>query len=247
VPEDRFGDLGESRPPADHPGTRAGDKLADLDRREPEPQPPRRVEPGRSYMWVVGLAGLIVIVVVAINSLGNAGGGSNGPEVGKPIPRFAAPSAAGDLKGDPNVKQSRDDRGAPNKTPACEVRLPGALRSCDYTSKPLVITFIVPGAKDCERFVDGLQRLRPRYPGVNFLIVVSGAGEDRVKSLVADHGWTLPVAIDRNLALFNSYRISLCATSVFAYRGGIVRTSKVEAQRWTGAQLNAAIRATEAR
>jgi hypothetical protein len=198
-------------------------------------------------MWVVGVAGVIAIAVVAINSLGNAGGGSNGPQVGKPIPRFAAPSAAGGLKGDPNVKQSRNDNGAPNKTPACEVRLPGALRSCDYTSKPLVITFIVPGAKDCERFVDRLQRLRPRYPRVNFLTVVSGADEDRVKSLVADHHWTFPVAVDRNLALFNTYRVSLCATSVFAYRGGIVRTSKVEAQRWTDAQLNAAIRATEAR
>jgi hypothetical protein len=247
VPEDRFGDLGESRPPREPPGTRAGDKFADLDRRDPERRPPRRVEAGRSYMWVVGVAGLIAIAVVAINSLGNAGGGSHGPQIGKPIPRFAAPSATGSLKGDPNVKQSSDDRGAPNKTPACEVRLPGALRSCDYTSQPLVITFIVPGAKACEGFVDRLQRLRARYPGVNFLTVVSGADEDRVKSLVTNHHWTFPVAVDRNLALFNTYRISLCATVVFAYRGGIVRASKVEAQGWTAAQLDAAIRATEAR
>jgi hypothetical protein len=34
---------------------------------------------------------------------------------------------------------------------------------------------------------------------------------------------------------------------VFAYRGGIVRATKVEAQRYTDAQLNAAIRATQAR
>jgi hypothetical protein len=242
VPEDRFGDLGEPRE-----GTRAGDKLADLDRRDEERKPPRRVEPGRSYMWVVGVAGVIAIAVVAINSLGNAGGGSHGPEVRKPIPKFAAPSAAGDLKGDPNVKQSADDEGAPNDTPACDVRLPGALRSCDYTSKPLVVTFIVPGAKDCEAFVDRLQRVQSRYRGVNFLTVVSGAGEDRVKSLVAEHHWTFPVAIDRNLAVFNTYRVSLCATSVFAYRGGIVRASKVEAQQYTDAQLNAAIRAIEKR
>jgi hypothetical protein len=127
------------------------------------------------------------------------------------------------------------------------VRLPGALRLCDYTSKPLVITFIVPGAKDCEGYVDRLQRLKGRYPGVNFLAVVSGAGEDRVRKLVADHHWTFPVAIDRNLAVFNTYRISLCATSVFAYRGGVVRASKVEAQHFTDAQLDAAIRATERR
>jgi hypothetical protein len=55
------------------------------------------------------------------------------------------------------------------------------------------------------------------------------------------------VAVDRNLAVFNTYRVSLCATSVFAYRGGIVRTTKVEAQRYTDAELNAAIRAIRAR
>jgi hypothetical protein len=238
VPEDRFGDLG---------GESAAEKLADLDRTDPERPPPRRTQPGRSYMWVVGVAGVIVIAVVAINSLPNAGRGSSGPIAGKPIPKFAAPAAAGTLKGDPNVKQSKDDAGAPNDTPACDVRLPGALRSCDYTSKPLVITFIVPGAKDCERFLDRIQVVKQRFTDVNFVGVVSGVSEDRVRSLVADHHWNFPVAIDRNLAVFNTYRISLCATAVFAYRGGIVRTSKVEAQQYSDAQLEAAIRATEAR
>jgi hypothetical protein len=110
-----------------------------------------------------------------------------------------------------------------------------------------VLTFIVPGAKDCERFLDRIQRVKGRYPGVNFVSVVSGADEDRVRKLVADHGWTFPVAIDRNLAIFNAYRVALCATAVFVYRGGTVRTSKVEAQKYTDAQLNAAIRATERR
>jgi hypothetical protein len=241
-PEDRFGDLGGRES--------AADRLADLDRRDEEAErqrPPRRAEPGRSYMWVVGVAGVIVIAVVAINSLPNAGRGSSGPVAGKPIPRFAAPSAAGKLTGDPNVKQDKNDKGAPNDTPACEVKLPGALRSCDFTSKPLVLTFIVPGAKDCEHFLDRIQLVRSRYTDVNFVAVVSGASEDRVRSLVADHHWTFPVAIDRNLAVFNTYRVSLCATSVFAYRGGIVRASKVEAQRYTSAELEAAIRATEAR
>ena len=239
-PEDRFGDLG---------GHSAADRLADLDRTDPEQpkQRPRRREPGRSYMWVVGVAGVIVITVVAINSLPNAGRGSSGPVAGKPMPNFAAPSATGTLDGDPNIKQSKGDTNAPNDTPACDVHLAGALRSCDYTSKPLVLTFIVPGAGDCERYLDRIQRVKARYPGVNFLAVVSGAGRDRVKKLVDDHGWSFPVAVDRNLAVFNTYRISLCATSVFAYRGGIVRASKVEAQRYSDAQLNAAIRATEHR
>ena len=40
---------------------------------------------------------------------------------------------------------------------------------------------------------------------------------------------------------------TLCATAGFAYRGGIARMTQVEAQRLTDAQLNAAIRATQAR
>ena len=45
----------------------------------------------------------------------------------------------------------------------------------------------------------------------------------------------------------NTYRIALCATSVFVYKGGIVRANKVEAQHYTDPQLEAAISATEAR
>ncbi|MEA2468041.1 MAG: hypothetical protein QOJ57_2167 [Thermoleophilaceae bacterium] len=241
--EDRFGDLG---------GDSAADRLADLDRTEPEPdrpRPPRRREPGRSYMWVVGVAGVIAIAVVAINSLPNAGRGSSGPVPGEPIPKFAAPIALGVASedDDPNIKQSKGDSNSPNDVPACDVRAPGAMRICDYTSKPLVITFIVPGAKDCERYLDRIQRIRPLYPRVNFVGVVSGAKKSRVDRLVRDHGWTFPVAVDKNLSLFNTYRISLCATSVFVYRGGIVRASKVEAQRYTPAQLATAIGATTLR
>jgi hypothetical protein len=247
VPEDRFGDLGE---PARRPS--AGERLADLDRTHPEEDPParqpRRREPGRSYMWVVGVAGVIAIVVVAVNSLPNAGRGTSGPQIGKPMPRFAAPSAAGHLDGDPNVKQTRDDTNTTNKTPACEVPDAGALRICDYyRSKPVVLTFIVPGAKDCESYLDRVQRIKARFPNVNFVAVVSGVGRDKVASLVSDHGWTFPVAVDQNLALFNLYRVAVCATSVFARRGGVVRSVKVEAQQYTDAQLAAAIRATTVR
>jgi hypothetical protein len=242
--QDRFGDLGG--------GTSAGDKLADLDRTDPE-QPARREqrrrEPGRSYMWVVGVAGVIAIAVVAINSLPNAGRGSSGPVVGQPIPKFAAPQALGPASKDldANIKQTKDDTNSPNKVPACEVRVPGTLRICDYTSKPLVLTFIVPGAKDCESYLDRIQRIRSSYPRVNFVAVVSGKDKDVVDRLVTEHAWTFPVAVDKNLSLFNTYRISVCATSVFVYRGGIVRANKVEAQKYTEAQLATAIGATTLR
>jgi peroxiredoxin len=245
VPEDRFGDLGG--PPAG--GTRAGDKLADLDRREPEPDagppPPRR--PSGRYAWVVGVAAVIAIAVAGINSLGNAGGGTQGLPAGAKMPRFAAPSATSHLEGDANVKQHAGDQGTNNETPACEVRLEGSLRSCDYTAKPFVLTFIVPGAKDCEAFLDRVQRIHASYPRVNFMGVISGAETSEARKLVEKHGWTFPVVVDHNLALFNTYRVSLCATSVFAYRGGVVRRSVVETQKLSDAQLATEIGATTLR
>jgi hypothetical protein len=236
VPEsgDRFADLG--------PGTSAGDRFEELDTQQPEPQ---ARPPGRrrgAYTWVLGVAGVIAIAASALNSLPNAGRGLHGPAAGKPLPRFAAPSAKSDADGDPNVKQSANDGTAANKTPACDVHLPGALRLCDYTSKPLVITFIVP-TQTCEHFLDRVEAMRSRFPGVNFLAVVS-AHTDRARSLTKQKGWREPVAVDRNGAVLSLYRVGICATTVFAYRGGVVRTTQIKTQDWTDAQLAAAIKAT---
>jgi hypothetical protein len=237
VPDDRFADLDA--------GTRAGDRFAELDRRDPEPAPPPPRRRGR-YTWVVGVAAVIAIIVAGVNSIPNEGRGFHGPPVGKELPRFAAPLATGPADGDPNTKQSANDKGAPNKTPACQVRVPGALRICDYETKPLVVTFIVPTGA-CERYVDRLERARARFPGVNFVTVVSATNKSNAGKLVRDHGWKAPVALDRNGAVLNAYNVAVCATSIFAYRGGIVRGTKVEAQRWTDAQLDSAIRVTEPR
>ena len=234
MPDDRFADLGS--------GTRAGDRLADLDEQDPDrrPEQPRR---RASYTWVVGVAAVILIAVVSLNTLDSPGEGSGGPPVGKPIPRFAAPSAREEVDFDANVNQTASDP-APGNTPACEVpRSTGAIRSCDYTSKPLVLTFIVP-TTECEEFVDRVERLRSRFPDVNFLTVVSGPATRSVKAARA-HGWRQPVAVDRSGAVLTRYRLGLCVNVVFARRGGIVRTTKTKAQDWSDAQLVAAIRATE--
>jgi hypothetical protein len=238
VPDDRFADLGS--------GTRAGDKLADLDRREPEerPQPPPR-RPGR-YTWVVGVAFVILIAIVLLNTIGHENAGSSGPIPGKPLPRFAAPAVLSPLDGDPNIKQSAADDSVSNKTPACDVREPGAIRSCDYTSKPLVLTMIVPTA-ECEAYLDRVERLRARFPGVNFLAVISGP-RDRARRSVRANGWREPIVSDDNGALLSLFRAPpYCATSVFAYRGGIVRSTKTSAQKWSDGQLSAVIRAMESR
>jgi hypothetical protein len=237
VSDDRFADLG--------PGTSAGDKLADLDRQEPEqrPEPPRR--PGR-YTWVVGVAFVILIAIVMLNTIGHKNAASGGPIRGGKLPRFAAPAVLSKLDGDPNIKQSASDDSVNNKTPACEVRVPGAIRSCDYTSKPLVITLIVPTG-ECEAYLDRVERMRPRFPGVNFLAIISGPRGDARKAVRA-HTWQEPIVSDDNGALLSLFRAPpYCPTSVFAYRGGIVRSTKTSAQTWSDARLAAVIRATAAR
>lgn len=210
--DDRFADL------------RAGDRLADLDRQEPEPEPPPRRR-GR-YTWVVGVAAVIAIVVVAINSLPNPARGSDGPQVGEPIPHFAAPDARVPADFDPNINQSASDP-AEGDTPACDVPGENVVRSCDHTDKPLLITFIAPTA-ECEAYLDRVDRLAQRFPGVNFLAVLSAADEEKGAEILAERGWRQPVALDRNGAILTLYRVSFCPTTVFAREGGIVRSTSTK-------------------
>ena len=211
--DDRFADL------------RAGERLADLDRREPEAEPPPPRRRGR-YTWVVGVAAVIAIAVVALNSLPNPARGSDGPQVGEPLPRFAAPDARVPADFDPNINQSASDP-AEGDTAACEVPGENVVRSCDHTDKPLVITFIAPTA-ECEAYLDRVDRLAQRFPGINFVAVLSAADEEKGGEILAEHDWRQPVALDRNGAILSLYRVSFCPTTVFARAGGIVRSTSTK-------------------
>jgi hypothetical protein len=102
VPEDRFGDLGgDDRSTAER--LQELDELAAEEERQSKPAgPPPR--PAGRYMWVVGVAFVIVIAIAGINALRHSGGGLRGPRVGETLPAFAAPLATGHLNGDANVK-----------------------------------------------------------------------------------------------------------------------------------------------
>ncbi len=237
--EDRFGDLGAGEP---DPERSAAEQLAELDATEEPPKPPEPARPSGRYTWVVGIAFLIVVIVVGINSLPNAGRGFRGPEVGSVIPAFAAPSATGRSDAVANVKQSPGDKNARNKTPACEVRGPDVVNICDLRRrKPLVLAVIVPGPPRCEQQLDRVQRVSRELPEVQFAAVVSGKSRGDVAKLVRNHGWTFPVAVDRDLAVFNLYRVGLCPTTVFANRGGRVKETRIR-RLLTEAELRTAAR-----
>jgi AhpC/TSA family len=225
VPEDRFGDLGgDDRSTAER--LQELDELAAEEERQSKPAgPPPR--PAGRYMWVVGVAFVIVIAIAGINALRHSGGGLRGPRVGETLPAFAAPLATGHLNGDANVKQTTAQSNRAGAEPACQVDLPGSINSCTLSRKPLVLSVIVPGVAKCENQLDTFQRLVSRYPSAQFAAVVSGKKRPEVAALVKRHGWTFPVAVDPDLAVFNLYRVAICPTTVFAKPGGTVAFSTI--------------------
>lgn len=220
MPEDRLGDL--------DPGERrrsAGEQLSDLDAGDEEksgkdrPDPPPR--PGSRYSWVVGVAVFIVIAFATLNAIeGGSGEGTSGPEPGTIVPDFAAPSVTADTEAGPNVAQSGD-------APACEVDEEDVVNICELREEePVVLTFVTPGDLSgdarCEDALDEVERLRPDFPRVTFVGVISGASSDEIAGVLADHDWNFPVADDPDGVLLSTYRVGDCPTTVLAKAGGEV-------------------------
>jgi hypothetical protein len=91
----------------------------------------------------------------------------------------------------------------------------------------MVLTFLVTRGTDCEPQVDRVERMRHEFPGVSFAAVMSGEARSEVERIADRRGWGLPVAVDRDGALQNLYSLGVCPSTVFAYEGGQVRTTKL--------------------
>jgi hypothetical protein len=161
--------------------------------------------------WVVGLLGVLALAYITVNSLRTEGVGSRGPVAGEPLPQFAAPLVSSDLDNDANVQED-----------ACRVRGPEVMNVCDLAAgKPLVLAFVVPGVGECERQVDVLDALAPRFPGVQFAAVAVRGKREAVR----EQGWRIPVGHDRDGAVANVYGVAVCPFVTFARRGGEVTGS----------------------
>ena len=155
--------------------------------------------------WLVGLLGVLALAYIT------EGVGSRGPVVGEPLPQFAAPLASSDFDNDANVEED-----------ACRVRGPEVMNVCDLAAdKPLVLAFAVPGVGECERQVDVLDRLAPRFPDVQFAAVAVRGKREAVR----EQGWRIPVGHDRDGAAANLYGVAVCPFVTFARRGGEVTGS----------------------
>jgi hypothetical protein len=218
VPEDRFADLGGGEEKRS-----AAERFEELDERSPEPQPKPPEPPRRGrYTWVVGIAFVLAIIVAGANLLGKEGAGYRGVPVGKRLAPFAAPLATSTHDKDVNILR-RKSQGVPG---ACDVHLAGVVNLCDLSRKPLVITFVANGGAGCAAQLDRVERVHASFPKVAFLGVISRKSLDDARSMVRDHRWSFPVALDRDGQLLNLYGIGDCPTTVFAKRGGVSAGSR---------------------
>jgi hypothetical protein len=240
--DDRFGDLGNPS------GRTAAERFEEEDRLRPEPDAPSRrppiPRPGNRYAWLVGILLLMGIAVLLFTTaLPNTGAGLEGPPNRRPLPQFAAPAAAGRLDGDANVCQQNGKKcpKGSGTLPACQVRSPGVVNSCTLSRRPLVLTFLVTKGADCEPQIDRVERMRREFPQVNFAAVLSGDERADVQRIARQRRWRIPVAVDSDGAVVNLYGVGVCPSTVFAYRGGRVRTTKLG--NLTEAQLRAQTRA----
>lgn len=201
----------ETPPPADAPPRRTG-------QRPPAPSPARR----SPHRWLVPVALLALVALVTVNSLSTESGPvGGGPERGGRLPAFAVPLAASDLEGDANVAE-RAGQGAAGERPACEVRGPDVLNSCQLAERaPAVLALFTTRGDDCAGVLDQLERLRARFPDVAFAAVATRSDRDRLRSAERP----FPVGFDRDGAVASRYGMTGCPQLTVVGEGGRVRAS----------------------
>jgi peroxiredoxin len=208
------------------------------------PKAPASARPKR-YGWVVGIVGLLVVIYISINTLRTNGPGSAGLTPGERLLPFAAPLVTSDLVGDANVA-TRANQGQAGAEPACDVDDPRALNVCTLERRgPVVLAFLTDDSNKCVDELDAMQQVASRFPEVSFAAVGIKGSRQAFRALVSRHGWTFPVAQDRDGAVANLYGVAVCPTVVLAHRGGTVMETALGDEVATPAALSAKVSALE--
>jgi hypothetical protein len=169
---------------------------------------------------LVGVLVFAALVYIVLNTLRTEGPGSRGVAAGSTLPAFAVPLALSDLDGDANVSDK-----------ACTVRGEKILNSCQLAEKgPVVLAFFIEPSQRCDDEIDAIDRLRSRFPDVQFAAVAIKGDRDNLRDRVRDNGWRLPVGYDRDGAVANLYGVAVCPTITLARRGGKVAETLLGSQ-----------------
>lgn len=177
-----------------------------------------------NYMVVVGLALALVIVLAFVNMLRTSESGTVGigdVGIGEQVAPFAVPLALSDLDGDANVDPDQ----------ACSVEGDDVLRICDYFDRPLVMSFwFTKGASSCIDQQDVFDQVASTYRReAGFVSINVRDDRDRVRELIGEHGWSVPVGYDRDGAVSNEYRVGGCPTFLFIRPGGVLESAEIGA------------------
>jgi len=205
--------------------------------------------PGSRYGRYVAFLGLVILVLLAVNTVVNKPGGIRGVEPGHRLPPFAVPLASGDLNGAANVAIHANE-GEAGHVPACTVRGPQVLNICQlYERGPVVLALFVD-AGSCADVLSDLQALAPSFPGVQIAAVAIRGGRSSVRKLERTRHLSLPVGIDFEGALATVYKVVSCPQVTFAYPGGVVQSRALLARPSRAtlrARLNELVAAARAR
>jgi hypothetical protein len=145
------------------------------------------------------------------------------------MPPFAMPLAQSRSDKDANVA-TRSKEGNPlGSRPACEVRGPDILNSCELAEQgPVVLAFMaVRGGDRCIRQLDTIERVRRRFPQVRFAAISIRGDHGQLRKLVREHRWRFPVGFDRDGVVSNVYGVPVCPMIVFAHRGGVTQRTTI--------------------
>jgi AhpC/TSA family len=162
---------------------------------------------------IAGVVALALLAYITYNSIVTEGPGSRGVEAGRELPAFAVPLALSELEGDADM--SCDERGK-DIVNVCELAEHG----------PVVLAFFAEPISRCVDQIDVLDRLRPRFPDVQFAAVATLGDRRELRERIRDRRWDLPVGHDRDGAVANAYAVAVCPQITFARRGGeVVKTT----------------------
>ena len=171
-------------------------------------------------VFVVALLGWITF-----NSVATETAGSEGLQAGDPLPPFAMPLSTSACRGrcDANVA-TEAGQGAAGAKPACAVRGPEVLNSCELAEGgPFVLAFVFEPVARCRDQLPVLERVAARHPEVEFRVVAVRADALTARALRSK----LPVGYDHDGAVANEYAVVVCPTITYVRSGGKVAGSSV--------------------
>jgi hypothetical protein len=174
------------------------------------------------------LLGVFVVALlgwITLNSVATKTAGSKGLQAGDALAPFAMPLSTSTCRGrcDANVA-TKAGQGAAGAKPACAVRGPDVLNSCELAEGgPFVLAFVFEPVARCRAQVPVLERVAARHPEVKFRIVAVRADARAARAL----GSTLPVGYDHDGAVANEYAVVVCPTITYVRSHGRVAGSTV--------------------